>query len=188
MTIPTGSKSAPSCFFLALTNCSLEALAYLSIKVPYERSFAAEILMMHESTQTDTVRNVFAERTEHRALDIVKNDRQGLEFRLLIKKKTGFVCLCIQKKRAASVTVVFMDTNRDTIHPIFRYKSDCNSSWVKCILYEFEPFICEYVRNGFSNRIRDLKRLIRACYSDLCTSMISVNIDIPGYICLIDSI
>ena len=188
MTIPVCSKSASSCFFAALTNCNLEALAYLSIKDPYERSFAAEILMMHESTQTDTVRNVFAERTKHRVFDIVKNDRIGLEFRLVLEKKSGFVCLCVHKKRAASVTVVFMDTNRDMIHPVFCYRSDCESSWVKCILFEFEPFIREYVRNGFSNRIRELKRFIRACYSESCTSTISVHIDIPGYICLIDSI
>lgn len=176
------------CFFRALTTCNLEVRAFRHIRDPAERLFAAEILMMRAPARSDFIVRVFAERTKRRLIRIMKTDRAGTEFHFTLIKPSGSVCLRVHRKRAASVDVLFMDRNYDVKPPAFSFGSDCGSSWVRCLLHEYEPFLVEYVRDGLSGRLRNVKRLVRQCLSDSCESVCSVHIDIPGYICLIDAL
>lgn len=179
---------SPRCFFEALTSCNLEVRAFRCIRDPAERLFAAEILMMRAPARSEFVLRVFAERTKRRSIRIVKNDRLGIELHLTLVRPSGALCLRLHRKRTVSVDVRFMDTNYDTKHPLFSFGSDCCASWVRCLMHEYEPFLVRYVRDGLSGRLRDVKRLVRQCFSDSCESACSVHIDIPGYICLIDAL
>lgn len=175
-------------FFDRLTDVNLETLAFLAIKNRADRQMAAEVLLMGTAGTCERMCSILGEHTSHRYLYISKNDRLGLLLELTLRKPSGFVRVSLNKKRSASVTVLFLTPRLDkAISKVYFFKHDCDVTWVKCILCEFDPFIVRYIKNRCSNRLRDLNRLIKRCLV-LPRLTLSVHIDIPGYICLLDGV
>ena len=63
------------------------------------------------------------------------------------------------------------------------FENDCNLNWVKVILFEFDSFIINYIRN-FSGKNKKLKEIIQK-YILHDNIKFSAHIDIPGYVLII---
>lgn len=175
-------------FFDRLTDPGLETIAFLAIRNKYERHYAARILLTTSPYTQSIVCTIFGEHTSKRYLYITKTDRLGLQLELTLQKPSGFVRLVIHKKRSAHISVNFLTPYLDKADAkTYSFKHDCNLSWVKSILHEFDQFIVHYVRHGCSNTLRSLNKLIKYCFLHE-TIVLSVHIDIPGYICLINGV
>ena len=169
-------------FFKNLTTPTLQTLCFSQIKNVEQRKYAIDILTMTVKLN-DNCKNIMYDKTIKRYFWLEKTNRLGLEFSLLLIKKSGYIKIYIQKKKRAHIVVQFANQEKMHIQSIF-YDSDCNEDWVKILLYEFDNNIIKYIKNGFSNKLKDLRVFIQKNMNNKKYDF-HAHIDIPGHICML---
>lgn len=166
--------------FPNLINFDLQLLAFKSIKHDLKREYALEIITM--TLPNFTLKRLLFEHTKSKELVISKNDRIGLVFTFFIRKHSGNIKVSLIRKRTSMVTVSFNDDCLGRNY-IMTFKSHCNELWIKILIYEFDDYIIQYIRSGFSGKIKNLKLLITELIKRNIN--LSVYIDVPSHIIII---
>lgn len=170
--------------FNEITTHNLVVSSFFKVKIDEEKSLAAYIICL--SCQSIFLEHLIAEKTIMKYIHIFKNDKFGVILQLTIKKETGILRLCFQRHKYICSIKVFclspyyeLQSKRDA----FIFDNDCNLNWVKVILFEFDSYIINYIRN-FSGKNKKIKQLIQK-YLLHDKIKLSVHIDIPGCILII---
>jgi len=166
--------------FPNLVNFDLQLLAFKSIKHNIERRCALEIITM--ILPHFTLQRLLFEKSISKELVITKNDKIGLAFTFFITKHSGTIKISLVRKRTSIITVSFNDDCLGR-NNIMRFGNDCNELWIKILIYEFDDCIIQYIRSGFSGKIKNLKLLIVELIKKQLK--LSVYIDIPSHIIII---
>lgn len=169
-------------FFQELTTPTLQTLCFSQIKNVEQRKYAIDILTMTIRLNVNC-KNILCDKTIKKLFWLEKTNRLGLEFSLLLVKKSGYIKIYIQKKKTAHIVIQFANYEKTHIQSIF-YNNDCNENWVKILLDEFDNNIVEYIKNGFSNKLKDLRTFIQKNMNNKKYDF-HAHIDIPGYICML---
>ena len=166
--------------FHKLTEPNLQLLSLQYIKHIEERKYALKIITL--GCPSATFENLLLETSKSKELVISKNDVIGLMFTFVLEKQNGNIQVSLNRKRKNRLIVSFCD-DRLGRKKIVELDHSCDDMWVKILIYEFDKSIIQYIREGFSGKIKKLKKLI----ADLINKSvnISVYIDIPGHIIII---
>ena len=170
--------------FHEITTMNLVVSSFLKVKIHEEKSLAAYIVCL--SCHSIFLQHLLAEKTKMKYIHIFKNDKYGVILQLTIKKETGILRLCFQRhKYTCSIKVFSLLPNYElqSKKDAFIFDNDCNLNWVKVILFEFDSFVINYIRN-FSGKNKKLKEIIQKyiLHDDI---KLSAHIDIPGYVLII---
>ena len=171
--------------FNEITTSNLVVLSFLKIKNHEEKALASYILCL-DSCHSIFLEHLLAEKTKRKYIHIFKNDKYGVIIQLTIHKENGILRLCFQKHRyICSIKVFCLSLYYDLLskNDAYIFNNDCNLNWVKVILFEFDTYIINYIKN-FSGKIKKLKELIHK-YIVHDRIKLSVHIDIPGCILII---
>lgn len=161
---------------------TLELLSYYSIRHQLQRKVAIDILTLN-MILNEKSKYLLSEFSRRKFFHINKTDKLGLEFVFLMRKQTGYIRLYIKKKRSMLISMFFMDKDLYIAEEIY-FKS-CNDVIVKLYIGEYDEEIIDYIyKNRMSNKLKDIKSLTKKCMNSPDYSF-SVNIDIPGYVCII---
>ena len=166
--------------FHNLINFDLQLLAFKSIKHNIHRKYALEIITM--TLPNFCLRRLLFEHTRSKEFVISKNDRIGLVFTFFVRKHSGNIKVSLIRKRRSRVTVSFNDDCLGR-NSVMTFKNHCNELWIKILIYEFDDCILQYIRSGFSGKIKNLKLLITELIKRDIN--LSVYIDIPNYIMIL---
>ena len=171
--------------FNEITTLNLVVLSFINIKNTIDKSLAAYVLCM-SSCHSIFLEHLLAEKTKTKFINIYKNDKYGVIIQLTIKKESGVLQLSFQKHKHLCLIKVFCLSSYYELHSnknAFVFENDCNLNWVKVILFEFDSFIINYIRN-FSGKNKKLKEIIQKyiLHDDI---KFSAHIDIPGYVLII---
>ena len=163
--------------FPKLMNFNLQILTLRHIKHNIEKHLAIEIISM--SLPNHSLKKLLYEKTKCKDLHINKNDYIGLEFTFRIIKESGIIKISLHKKRYSFIIVTFYDKDKQIC---YRY-DDTNELWLQMLLLEFDTSILQYIKNGFSGKIKGLKIFIEIILRKKMS--VSVYVDIPGCIIII---
>jgi hypothetical protein len=168
--------------FQNLTTPNLTISSFLQIKHTLHRQIAATILCM-SCENNFCIKNLLSEKTVSKRLCIIKNDKEGTIFELIVVKKTGVLSLTIQRNKFISLISIDCLTSLYDVLNSYIFYNDCNENWVKVILFEFDKNVVNYIQH-FSGKNKSLKKLIQRLFNDK-ELLLSVHIDIPNYILII---
>lgn len=172
-------------FFDKFTQSNLQVLSFNTIKHEIHRLYAIDVLTL------GTKMNVFSkllltENTIRKNVFLQKTDKVGVEIKLLLCKPSGYIQIHIKKKRKGDINVYFIENDFNRITERYYYKSDCEDIWVKQLLFEFDSIVISYIRNGFSNKLKNIQEFVRQYFIHGNVKIeMSVYIDIPGFLCII---
>lgn len=170
-------------FFSDLTNTNLQIKSFNSIKNDIHKTFAVELVSM-SSNMNEFCKQLMIERTKYKHVSIHKNNKMGIEIILILEKPSGYIEIYLRKKRSAEIKVIFVNYLDFTITQQFKFHNDCNIVWVKTLLFQFDDIIVNYIINGFSNKTKNIFKLIILLLNNNIY-IVNVHIDIPGYILII---
>lgn len=172
-------------YFDEITTLNLIVLSFMKIKNNEDKSLAAYILCLGYC-HSSFLENLLTEKTKLKFIHISKNDKHGVIIELTIKKETGLLRLSFQKHRYfSSIKIFCLSLYYELLskNDSFIFHNDCNLNWVKVILFEFDSYIVNYIRN-FSGKNKNLKKLIKKFIIDDKLKL-SAHLDIPGFILII---
>jgi hypothetical protein len=172
-------------FFNKFTQSNLQVKAFNTMKHEIHRLEAVDVLTLSINLCIFS-RRLLTENTIRRSMFLQKTDKLGIEMKFLLYKPSGYIQVCVRKKRNADINVYFMESNFKKITDHYYYHIDCNENWVKLLLFEFDRYVIGYIRNGFSNKLKHISGFIQQYL--ICGNKktpLSVYIDIPGYLYMI---
>ena len=167
-----------------LKECDLELLCYNSLKNEDEKRFALRIMTNCSRLKPESF-EMLCGRTMKRKVYVEKTCRLGLELTLRLYKPHGSITIYIRKKRTSSLALLLADNDFNVIDTWTNTHSKDNDmhveNWKKCLIYEFDDSVVNYIKAGISNKNRDLKRLIK---DNLTNPNFYVNIRTDSFTCI----
>ena len=102
-------------------------------------------LMLQTVMLPDDAQTIYLEHTCYKEIEIISNDRFGLEIKLEIFKKTGSITIFLHKKRKKFINIVFSDAFGKEIF-ISRNDTHNFSLFEESLLTEFPSFMREFFK------------------------------------------
>jgi hypothetical protein len=168
-----------------LKECDLELLCFNSLKNEDHKRLALQIMTNCSKLKPESF-DMLCGRTLKRKVYIEKTCRLGLELTLQLYKHQGSIVIYIRKKRTSSLSLLLMDNDFNVIDTWTNTHSkdkDMNlENWKKCLIYEFDDSVVNYIKTGISNKNRNLKKLIK---DNLTNPNFHVNIRTDSFTCIV---
>lgn len=117
---------------------------YMSLnsqKLPHGKELLLQSVILPEKAQ-----NIYLEQTCYKEIEVISNDRFGLEIRLEIFKKNGSITILLHKKRIKYINIVFCDALGKEIY-INRNNTHDFSLFEESLLTEFPSFMRSFFKH-----------------------------------------